>query len=175
MKVECKLPGIRLVDTIPYLSIVESPPDGLDTDSRSNDAKEPISIHSGRKRVLIVEDEIGIRELLEDLLFMEGFYATAVGDGTEGVSRFREHPYDLVVSDLRMPGLSGTQVAKAVKSYVPSTPVIIVTGWDTEPFKEELREARVDHVLHKPFYMDDIIDLINELTGNGGFSGPKAI
>jgi DNA-binding response OmpR family regulator len=119
----------------------------------------------GSKNILVVEDEKGVRELLEDILYLEGYSPTGVGNGTDGISMFRKYGYDLVVSDLRLPGISGSYVAKAIKNVNPQTPIIIVTGWDTEPFIDELEEAGVDRVLHKPFNMEDIVSLVNELTG----------
>ena len=114
-------------------------------------------------RILIVEDEEGIRDLLEELLFMEGYRITAVNNGSDGVSRFTEEGHDLVFTDLRMPGMSGWEVAKAVKSHNSRTPVVIVTGWDTATLGSELSDAGVDRVLQKPFDMDAVLSLVTEL------------
>ena len=114
-------------------------------------------------RILIVEDEAGIRDLLEELLFMEGYRITAVDNGSDGVSRFTEEDHDLVFTDLRMPGMSGWDVAKAVKSHNPRTPVVMVTGWDTEALSSELSDTGVDHILQKPFDMAAVLKLVSEL------------
>lgn len=114
-------------------------------------------------KILIVEDEEGIRDLLEELLFMEGYRITAVDNGSDGVSRFTEEGHDLVFTDLRMPGMSGWEVAKAIKSHNSRTPVVMVTGWDTETLGSELNDTGVDRVLQKPFDMDVVLNLVSEL------------
>ncbi len=114
-------------------------------------------------KILIVEDEAGIRDLLEELLFMEGYRITAVDNGSDGVSRFSEESHDLVFTDLRMPGMSGWEVAKAIKNHNSRTPVVMVTGWDTETLRSELNDTGVDRVLQKPFDMDVVLDLVSEL------------
>ena len=114
-------------------------------------------------KILIVEDEAGIRDLLEELLFMEGYRITAVDNGSDGVSRFSEESHDLVFIDLRMPGMSGWEVAKAIKNHNSRTPVVMVTGWDTETLRSELNDTGVDRVLQKPFDMDVVLDLVSEL------------
>ncbi len=114
-------------------------------------------------KILIVEDEAGIRELLEELLFMEGYRITAVDNGSDGVSRFSEEGHDLVFTDLRMPGMSGWEVAKAIKSHNSRTPVVMVTGWDTQTIASELNDTGVDRVLQKPFDMNVVLDLVSEL------------
>lgn len=114
-------------------------------------------------KILIVEDEAGIRDLLEELLFMEGYRITAVDNGSDGVSRFTEEGHDLVFTDLRMPGMSGWEVAKAIKSQNSRTPVVMVTGWDTETLGSELNDTGVDRVLQKPFDMDAVLSLVSEL------------
>ena len=114
-------------------------------------------------KILIVEDEAGIRDLLEELLLMEGYRITAVDNGSDGVSRFTEEGHDLVFTDLRMPGMSGWEVAKAVKSHNSKTPVVMVTGWDTEALGSELNDTGVDRIPQKPFDMDAVLNLVSEL------------
>lgn len=114
--------------------------------------------------ILIVEDEAGVRELLEQMFFLEGYTTTAVDNGSDGVTQFRERPHDLVFTDFRMPGMSGADVATAIKTLSARTPVVVVTGWDPETFAEELRGVGVDHVLKKPFRMDEVLGLVSELT-----------
>jgi DNA-binding response OmpR family regulator len=78
-----------------------------------------------------------------------------------------------VFTDLRMPGISGSDVARAVKQCNANTPVVLVTGWDTEPFEDEIIDSGVDRVLYKPFDMDEILSLVVELIGRSP-SNPDA-
>lgn len=154
--------GTRLVDRIPYLSLVEDLPFGVSQDKNSD---EPFD-RTNSKTVLIIEDEKGIRDLLEDLFEIEGYNPTTARTGVEGISRFQDHPYDLVLTDLRMPGVSGSQVARWIKLRSANTPVVIITGWDTASVRDELEDIGVNKVLNKPLILDDLISLASELTGN---------
>ncbi len=114
--------------------------------------------------ILIVEDETGVRELLKQLLDLEGYSTTSVENGSEGISAFRRESHDLVFTDFRMPGISGADVARAIKTLSAKTPVVVVTGWDPDVFAEELANSGVDRIVKKPFDMDEILELVSDLT-----------
>ena len=114
--------------------------------------------------ILVVEDEQGVRDLLVQLLQMGGYSAIAVDNGMDAIASFKEEHYDLVFTDFRMPGISGAEVTRAIKAFNSQIPVVVVTGWDPETFKEELESAGVDHILQKPFDMDDLLALVSSLT-----------
>jgi DNA-binding response OmpR family regulator len=166
-------PGKKIVDQIPYLRLVESLPEPQTEESLVLDDDDHAPKSSSHKSILIIEDEAGVRALLEDLFFMEGYDTTSAPDGQQGISRFKAHPFDLVFTDLRMPGISGSDVARAVKQCNANTPVVLVTGWDTEPFEDEIIDSGVDRVLYKPFDMDEILSLVVELIGRSP-SNPDA-
>jgi CheY-like chemotaxis protein len=154
----------RLVDRIPYLSLIETPTDYFaDPAPRARLSPSPGG-QSGPKQVLVVDDEQGVRELLTDMLLMEGYAVVSVASGSEGILLFRQKHHDLVVTDLVMPGIKGSEVARAVKQFSPGTPVIMVTGWDIEAYESEIRNASVDRVIRKPFKLSAIIRTANELT-----------
>jgi CheY-like chemotaxis protein len=81
-------------------------------------------------------------------------------DGISGLARFREGAFDLVMTDLAMPGMSGWQVAQAVKAARPQVPVVLVTGWGVEVQADDLKKHGVDRVLTKPFRFDDVRDVL---------------
>ncbi len=120
----------------------------------------------GQASILIAEDEEGVRDLLVQLLEMGGYSAIAVDNGMDAVSKFKEGNYDLVITDFRMPGISGAEVTRAIKAFDSHTPVVVVTGWDPETFIDELEAVGVDHILQKPFDMDDLLELVSKLTAN---------
>ena len=92
-------------------------------------------------RVLIVDDEELIRDALELLLAAEGFDVVAsVGSGTEAVAGAREFDPDVVLTDLRMPGMGGIEAARRIRSDSPWTQVIILTAYD-DPALSELASA----------------------------------
>ncbi|MCI0438354.1 MAG: response regulator [Chloroflexi bacterium] len=118
---------------------------------------------AGEKTILIVEDEEGIRAVLEELLQMEGYKTTSAENGDEGLACLGQGRYDLIFTDLNMPGVSGRDIARAAKQSNPSTPVVIITGWDTNTLAAELKGDGVDRVLKKPFDMDTVLTMVSEL------------
>jgi CheY-like chemotaxis protein len=85
-----------------------------------------------------------------------GYRVTACADGQQGVARFDAEAFDLVVTDLGMPGLSGWDVAAHVKGRSPHTPVVLVTGWGDRFTPEEVKVRGVDFLVAKPFSLDQI-------------------
>jgi CheY-like chemotaxis protein len=88
--------------------------------------------------------------------------------GAAGLERFRAERFDLVMTDLAMPGISGWQVAQAVKGLRPEVPVILVTGWGVEVPAQQLRASGVDRVMSKPFGVDDVREIVTSLENGGG-------
>lgn len=112
--------------------------------------------------ILIIEDEADVRELLCDILTMDGHDVSVAKDGREGVETFTSRAYDMVFTDLGMPGMSGWEVATAIKNINPDAAVAIITGWDIQLDKEDREKSRVDYILNKPFTVDDITRLVRE-------------
>ncbi|MBI2466311.1 MAG: GAF domain-containing protein, partial [Candidatus Rokubacteria bacterium] len=83
-------------------------------------------------RILVVEDEAEVRDVLVEILEAQGHAVTPCADGESGVARLRTEPFDLVFTDLGMPGMSGWEVARLVKLERPGTPVALVTGWSDQ-------------------------------------------
>jgi CheY-like chemotaxis protein len=79
-----------------------------------------------------------------------------VGSGRDAIARVGAEAFDLVLTDLAMPGMTGWEVARAVKSVAPATRVILVSGFGVEVSPEDLRAHGVDLVLAKPLRIEDI-------------------
>lgn len=116
-----------------------------------------------------------MRETLADMLRQMGHAAVTAADGAAGLERFRAEAFDLVVTDLGMPGLSGWHVAQAVKAARADVPVVLVTGWGVEVAPDRLRESGVDRVLAKPVRLAEVQAVVVELergrAGAGGDAG----
>lgn len=125
---------------------------------------QPQQAPTNQPSILVVEDEEGVRDLMVQLLEMGGYSAIAVDNGLDAISIFKQEHYDLVFTDFRMPGLSGADVTRAIKAFNSQIPVVVVTGWDPDAFRDELECAGVDHILQKPFDMDDVLRLVSSLT-----------
>ncbi|MFQ5691454.1 MAG: GAF domain-containing protein [Nitrospinota bacterium] len=112
------------------------------------------------RRILVIDDEKGIVDLFGEFLRMEGHEVETATDPIEGLNRFREKPFDLVFTDLGMPGMAGWDVAKAVKEANPAAAVVLVTGWGAEFDEGKLTRSGVDFVLEKPVKHSDILSAV---------------
>src|SRR5205814_6545969 len=94
----------------------------------------PVRPASGatRPRVLVVDDEASIRDLLAKTLALAEYDVDVAPDGRTALERMRLYPYDLLIADLKMPGMDGLTVIREAKRYKADLPVIIITGFSTE-------------------------------------------
>jgi GAF domain-containing protein/CheY-like chemotaxis protein len=113
---------------------------------------------------LVVDDEPPVRAVIGDILESAGHSVVTLGDGGEAITRFNAEAFDLVVTDLAMPRVSGWQVARAVKQVAPQVPVFLVTGFGVELSPEERRTHGVDVVLVKPLQIQEILDAVAEVA-----------
>ena len=110
-----------------------------------------------RGRVLLIEDGSNLREAMAEGLVQAGHQVEVVAGGRQGIERFRAGTFDVVLTDLGMPEVSGLDVARAVKDTDASVYVILCTGWGKVPGADvPLRERGVDALLAKPFRLDDV-------------------
>ena len=107
-------------------------------------------------RVLVIDDETEVRETLAEILADQGHLVSQAASGADGVSLFRAERHDLVFTDLGMAGMTGCQVAEAIKAVSPATPVVLVTGWGNEIAGAELDVGCVDQIISKPFDLDAV-------------------
>jgi CheY-like chemotaxis protein len=105
---------------------------------------------------LAIDDEVGLCHMLGVMLRADGHEVVPAASGAEGLRLFQERHFDLVFTDLGMPGMSGWEVARAVKHLAPHTPVVLVTGWGMDLAEERLRGSGVDLVVGKPFRANDV-------------------
>jgi GAF domain-containing protein/CheY-like chemotaxis protein len=122
-------------------------------------------------RCLVVDDEEAVGGVLGDILETNGHAVVVLTSGAEAVERFRTEPFDVVFTDLAMPGLSGWQVARTVKSVAPTVPVFLVTGFGVELSVEEQRAHGVDRVLTKPLSIQLILDAVASAASRRGQTG----
>lgn len=105
-------------------------------------------------RVLIADDEVGLRDLLERFFISRGLAVDLACDGAEALDMFKHGTYDLLLTDLRMPGLDGLQLLAAVKDMRPEVPVVIISGYgDAETVVSALKGG-AENFLAKPIKID---------------------
>jgi GAF domain-containing protein/CheY-like chemotaxis protein len=112
-------------------------------------------------KILVIDDESEVRKVLVELLTGQGHAVAACADGPSALSRLQEELFDLVVTDLGMPGLSGWAVARLVKLQKPETVVVMVTGWGDRIDPEEARTNGVEFLVAKPFNLDEVMATIS--------------
>jgi CheY-like chemotaxis protein len=115
-----------------------------------------------KARILIIDDEADVCELLRDILTDGGHEVETASDGSTGIKLFKEKEFDLVFTDLGMPGISGWQVAEKIKSINKSVPVTLITGWNVDLKQSEIKENGVDLIAYKPFEVKQVFKLVQE-------------
>jgi CheY-like chemotaxis protein len=108
-------------------------------------------------RILIVDDEVEVRAVLRDILAGQGYAVAEADDGAEALARCAEGLFDLLVTDISMPGMSGWEVAAACCDRFPWMTVGLATGWGDQLDPEQVQTARVAFVLAKPFEGDVVL------------------
>jgi DNA-binding response OmpR family regulator len=126
------------------------------------------------KHILIVEDDETLCEELQDILEDEGFDVTSSHDGLDGLDLATRKDFDLLLLDLRLPGMSGLDILKEVRAKRLPIKIVVLTGsprTDDPPKGTRPSEAddlkvlsRADRVIFKPFHIVDLLDEINRLT-----------
>jgi len=123
---------------------------------------KPILKEQRKATILVIEDEEEVRNLLADILIDSGHHVETASDGIQGIELFKEKDFDMVFTDIGMHGMSGWEVAESVKRITGKIPVAVITGWNVEMEKSEMRERGVHLIAHKPFEVNQILDLVQE-------------
>ena len=114
-------------------------------------------------RILVVDDEPAQRELVGGFLRKHGFDVVEAGGGSEAVARFKQEAFDLVLTDQRMPDLSGLEVLEAVRSTSPETAVVIMTAYGTIGTAVSAVKAGAADYLTKPLNLDDLLHRVHRV------------
>lgn len=113
-------------------------------------------------RILVLDDEPIVCKRLQPVLEKKGYYVETFYQSEDALQRFREAPFHIVVTDLKMKGLDGMQFLTEVKKTSPETEVIVITGFATmETAKESFRKGVFDF-LAKPFKLGEIQEVIEQ-------------
>ena len=114
-------------------------------------------------RVLVVDDDGNVREMLADLLAVWGYDVDVAADGTEGATLFQREPYDLVLTDFRMPGASGLDLVEAVRHADRSVGIIMLTA-SVEDLEDQRRRFGFA-LLRKPLQIGDLRAAVTQALG----------
>ncbi|HEV2285159.1 MAG TPA: response regulator transcription factor [Steroidobacteraceae bacterium] len=124
-------------------------------------------------RVLVVEDEAALREMLKTRLVAAGFTVDEAADGNEGLFSGSEYPLDLAIVDLGLPGLPGLEVIRRLRAARKTYPILILTARDNWQDKVEGLQAGADDYVAKPFHFEEVLARVQALLRRaGGWATP---
>lgn len=127
-------------------------------------------------RILLIDDQEELRQVLRETLVRRGYGVDSVASGAEGIERLRRGGIGIVLADLGLPDASGWDVAAAAKALCASTAVVLMTIWSGEVDPRSLRAHGVDLLLPKPFRSEELLramERVSALRPRPG-SGPRA-
>src|SRR4051794_33540405 len=138
----------------PGLPVVEEPAD----DSVSRPAE--YHLNTDTPRILVVDDERVIREILSDFLSLEGYVVRTVEDGMEALKELQRRSYNLVISDLKMPNMTGLELIERITALGIPVLTVIMTGFGTvETAIEAMKQGAYDYIL-KPFKVEEVVHIV---------------
>jgi CheY-like chemotaxis protein len=144
--------------------IIKFPPPG---ETVVEAVARPVGKSNRKGRVLVIDDEREVGDVLRDLLTRDGHQVVFCSDGESGIACVEKEAFDLVITDLGMPGISGWEVARIVKQSRPGTPVAMVTGWGDRIDPSEAESRGVDYIVAKPFKRDGIREMVSRALRGG--------
>lgn len=144
-----------------FLPLVHS--EVQDTDSSN---KQSPAAGSAEKHVLVIDDEASIIQMATQILEKHGYAVTTFMDGNEAIEHFRQQPYhyDVVITDLIMPSMPGSEIASTISGINPNVPIILSTGFSDKIGKSTCASWGVDRVINKPFTINELLSSIESLT-----------
>ncbi len=115
-------------------------------------------------KILVVDDDSEVREVLKDMLSIDGHEVVDCPDGYKALEILENKSFDIVITDLGMPGISGLELAEEVHTKYPQLPIAMITGWGAQLDQHEAIMKGIRKVLAKPFHLKEIKALVQELV-----------
>ena len=115
---------------------------------------------NSKARILVVDDDTGARDGLAALLRTEGYEVVTAADGSTALAALQRTPCDLLMADLKMPGMDGLTLIREARKRSPALPVVIVTGLPSEASAIEAIDIGVSGYLTKPFVVSKLLDVV---------------
>jgi DNA-binding response OmpR family regulator len=119
-----------------------------------------------KKRILVVEDDAEMRSLLKDFFTEEGFEIDSVSNGSEAFRILVRELFDLVITDIRMPGLTGLDIIPGIKKLQPEAPIIVITAFGSEEVHRRAIERGATAYLEKPLRFHELRTMIREIISS---------
>ena len=123
-------------------------------------AAVPVPSDGAKVQVLAVDDQPVILELISAMCQTLGFNVATAQSGAEALVLTKENEYDVILTDLAMPGMSGLELSRLLRIEHPETPIILITGWEATIDRQELEDSGVSDILYKPFRIEQLTNLV---------------
>jgi signal transduction histidine kinase/CheY-like chemotaxis protein len=117
-------------------------------------------------RILLVDDDETVRETNVEILTAGGHRVVSVAGGRQALEACAKQSFDLLITDLSMPGMSGMELATELKRSHADLPVLLFSGWAVQEQEEKVKEAGIDHILVKPCLMEDLLDAVQRAVAS---------
>ena len=117
-------------------------------------------------KILVIDDEPSIRDLLDTLLRRKGYVVVLAESGRKGLELFRRDHPDVIILDMKMPGMDGLTVLQEIHRLDPRQPVIILTGIGTAEMEQQVRALGVTEFVEKEFSLDHLGDSLKRILNN---------
>jgi signal transduction histidine kinase/ActR/RegA family two-component response regulator len=133
-------------------------------DSPEPSAPIPLPSHARRLRILVVDDEAPLRDIIGEMLQQEGHEVRLAESGRQALELFDAESFDAVFTDIGMPGMNGWELARSIRARDGRIPLAVITGWGNAVGAHEQSEAGVNWVVTKPFTAARISELAHEVS-----------
>ena len=118
------------------------------------------------KAILVVDDEVMLREILVEALADVGAQVDQAEDGTVALGKIRAKPYDAVISDIRMPGGNGLELMTRINQQITPRPKLFLCSGFTDVTAEAARDLGIIRIFSKPFAVDEIVEALSDALTN---------
>ena len=115
------------------------------------------------KTILIVDDNPNMSSLLVEMLEVFHYEAIRAVDGQDALSKIEKNDVAMVITDMRMPRMSGLELLQSIKEKKPELPVVLISGYSVDELGSDIVKSKADGFLNKPFMMADIERLLSNL------------
>jgi CheY-like chemotaxis protein len=115
-------------------------------------------------RILIVDDNPNMSSLLSEMLEVFDYESIRAGDGIEAIEKVEQNDFRLVITDMRMPKMSGLDLLRLIKAKRPDLPVVVISGYALDEEGNSILSSMADGFLNKPFKMSDIEQLLKDVV-----------
>jgi len=119
-------------------------------------------------KVLIIEDDDEMRSLLRDFIGDEGYEADSVNNGSEALRKLVSEHFDLVITDIRMPGLTGLDILPGIKKLQPDASIIAITAFGSQEVCRRALERGATAYLEKPIHLQNLRTLMEKIIPSKG-------